>query len=448
MDNQFNHLISVMPRILCADPQKKTIVIHPRQQHVRKILDQVGQMRFFRVGGVSNEKNYMNWVQFSDRIEFARSEESGDLTLSVETPVEGEYIIALGSENKDGVFEETAALSVYALRDDLFRLMPFKGDFHMHSTCSDGRETPEYVAAFNRKLGYDFMALTDHVEYEPSLIARKAMADFGCDMLVCPGEEVHLTKNFVHIINFGGRTSINKMARDDEEKYFAAVREYEKSVPENYDPSTRFQVAATEWVFDRIRESGGISMLCHPYWRPKHHNYICEDVIDLLLDHQKFDVLEVIGGFWTWQVESNMLSIARWQQEQARGKTIPVAGVSDAHGCSRGLAGWYYTVIFAEELSFDSLAAAIRDNRSVAVHWIPDTYPLVVGPFRLVKFVHFLLREFYPDHDELCRIEGEIMLRALAGEEKDPVAKIAERKGSVRRFMDQCRGKLTAISRD
>ena len=53
----------------------------------------------------------------------------------------------------------------------------------------------------------------------------------------------------------------------------------------------------------------------------------------------------------------------------------------------------------------------------------------------------FLLREVYPGHDELCRIEGEIMRRAIAGEEKDAAAQIAARKGSVRRYMDQCWGR-------
>ncbi len=458
MANQTSPNIVVMPRVLCADRQKKDIVIHPRQEHARRLLDLVRQIRVFRVD--ASVRALLSWIQDAPPVEFKRLE-NGALTFSIETPEEGEYTICLGKVNEKGVFEEVVAYSVfrelmvfkiYAVREDLYRLMPYKGDFHMHTLCSDGRETPEYVAAFNRTFGYDFMAVTDHEVYEPSLTAIKAMAGFGTDMLVCPGEEAYLAPpyvhgegNEVHIVNFGGRCGINKLVADNEEKYYAEVREYEKSVPENYDRITRFTVASSEWVFDRIRENGGIAMFCHPFWRPKYHNYISEDVIDLLLERQKFDVLEVIGGFWPNSVESNLLSIARWQEEQSKGKTIPVAGVSDAHGVARGLAGWFYTVIFAEELSFDSLAAAIRANRSVAVQWLPDTYPVVVGPFRLVKFVHFLLREVYPIHDELCRIEGEIMLRGLAGEENDAAAEIAKRKGTVRRYMEQCWGKTPLV---
>ena len=179
-------------------------------------------------------------------------------------------------------------------------------------------------------------------------------------------------------------------------------------------------------------------MFCHPFWRPIHHNYIGEDVIDLLLERSKFDVLEVIGGFYRPDVESNMLSVSRWQEELAKGRTIPAAGISDSHGCDGDLTGWYYTVVFAEDLSFDAIAAAIRANRCAAVHYIPGTYPVVAGPFRLTKLIFFLLREVFPAHDELCRIEGDIMRRALAGEEPDAKEEIARRRGAVRRYMETC----------
>ena len=439
MANIYSPYISVMPRVLCADQQEKSVTIHLRQKHVRKMLDQVEQIRVFHMYSPVSE--WRKWIINAEPINFKRNDENHDLTLFFNTPKEGEYSICLGKLEENGTFVELATFQVYALREDLFRLMPYKGDFHMHSNCSDGKEEPEYVAATNRKIGYDFMALTDHRLYAPSLVAKKAMEDFGCDMLVCPGEEVHLPRNPVHIINFGGKGSVNKIAQDNEEKYFAEVQEYEKTLPENIDEITRFQVAASEWAFDKIRECDGISMFCHPFWRPWHHNYIGEDVIDLLLERARFDVLEVIGGFYRPDVECNMLSVARWQEEQAKGRHIPVAGISDSHGCDGDLTGWYYTIIFAEELNFNSLAAAIRDNRSVAVHLIPGTYPTVVGPFRLVKFVYFLLREVYPNHDELCRIEGEIMRRALADEEKDAVSQIASRKGAVQRYMEQCWGK-------
>ena len=92
-------------------------------------------------------------------------------------------------------------------------------------------------------------------------------------------------------------------------------------------------------------------------------------------------------------------------------------GVSDAHGCERGeLFGWYFTIVFSPSPRLDDLAASIRDLCSVAVEALPGAPVRVHGPMRLVKFAHFLLREYFPSHDALCREEGEAMLAHLAGD--------------------------------
>ena len=38
----------------------------------------------------------------------------------------------------------------------------WRGNLHTHSTCSDGRKTPDEVVSAYREQGYDFIALTDH----------------------------------------------------------------------------------------------------------------------------------------------------------------------------------------------------------------------------------------------------------------------------------------------
>ena len=438
MANQYSPYVTISPCVLRAEEKPQVVTIHAKEVYAQKLLDAVGRIRVVSVDGPTIKwrkwAEWRKWLEGLAPTEFHRAE-NGDLAVTVTTPVEGEYTIRLDVADDAGEFVEKAVFAIYALEDDLFVLTPYKGDFHMHSNCSDGAHSPEYVAAVCRKMGFDFMALTDHRLYDPSLVAQKAMAEFGCDMLVTPGEEVHLADNGVHIINFGGKASINKLAADDEQAYFAAVDEYQKTVPAQYDEVTRFQAAASEWAFDRIRDCGGIAMFCHPYWRPGNHTYIGEDAIDLIIERNRFDVLEVIGGFEPFEIEGNMLSVARWQEECAKGKTIPVAGVSDSHDCDKSLAGWYYTIVFAEELSFESIAAAIRDDRSVAVHCPPGHFPLVVGSFRLTRFAYFLLREVYPAHDELCRVEGEIMLRALAGEEADARGELARRRGRVAAYL-------------
>ena len=38
----------------------------------------------------------------------------------------------------------------------------YKDCLHVHSTCSDGRWTPQQVIDWYREQGYHFLALTDH----------------------------------------------------------------------------------------------------------------------------------------------------------------------------------------------------------------------------------------------------------------------------------------------
>jgi predicted metal-dependent phosphoesterase TrpH len=52
--------------------------------------------------------------------------------------------------------------------------MPLRGDFHVHSRHSDGKEEPAVVCANYRRDGFDFLAITDHRRYFPSLRAIEA----------------------------------------------------------------------------------------------------------------------------------------------------------------------------------------------------------------------------------------------------------------------------------
>ena len=86
---------------------------------------------------------------------------------------------------------------------------PYRGDLHMHTCRSDGTESPAVVAANYRALGYDFLAITDHHRYYPSLEAMEAFSGLKTGYTLLPGEEVHLPGNPVHIVNFAGRYSVN-----------------------------------------------------------------------------------------------------------------------------------------------------------------------------------------------------------------------------------------------
>ncbi len=138
--------------------------------------------------------------------------------------------------------------------------------------------------------------------------------------------------------------------------------------------------------------------------------------------------------------EVSIRQVARYHEERAKGRDVPIVGISDAHGCETGkLFGWYYTIIFAVGCEFDDIVGAIRGLRSVAVEALPlpDATPRAHGPYRLTCYAQFLMREFFPGHDGLCRKEGELM-QAHARGDKHAAPELALLRGQTAAYMAKC----------
>lgn len=312
-----------------------------------------------------------------------------------------------------GVQAAPVDFRLFSLETDLFRRTPYKGDFHIHSNRSDGRESPAYVAAASRRIGLDFMAVTDHHRYAPSLEAIKAFAKIRHDLRIYPGEEVHPPEVPVHIINFGGRFSVNALFKTA--RYKREVErlraEIAQTCPRGVDP---FHAAACVWSFAKVREGGGLAVFCHPHWIAGFTYNVAVKLNDWMFERRPFDAYELIGGFHRNELESNQLQAGWYHEQRARGRGVPVVGASDAHGCERGeLFGWYYTIVFSP--SPDEVLASVRQGFSVAVEHVPGESWRPHGPFRLVKYALFLAREIFPFHDELCVEEGRLMAEYAAG---------------------------------
>lgn len=344
--------------------------------------------------------------------------EGGDMLVRSRFDGEQEHVITV--READGDDRATACEArVYSVRDDLFARRPWKGDLHIHSDRSDGRDPPAEVAAECRRIGMDFFALTDHRKYEPSLEASRAFDGVKIDLRIFPGEEVHAPGNPVHIVNFGGSRSVNALFTDDdgEAEWRREVAARAEALPDLPPGAGREAYASSVLCFERIRETGGLGVLCHPYWFAGNRYDAPTPLVNALLEHRPFDALEAIGGFHRREAESNTLQVARYHEERARGGPMPVVGASDAHGCRRGcLFGWYYTIVFAPECGLSDLIDGVKGLWSVAIEAMPGESPRPHGPFRLVKYALFLLRELFPAHDELCREEGRLMLELVRGD--------------------------------
>lgn len=379
----------------------------------------------------------------------------GVLRICDTFPGEQEYLLHIDALSGDEV-SPIGDFRLYALADDLFDRRPYKGDTHLHSSRSDGVESPAYVAAACRRIGLDFMAVTDHWRYAPSLEAQQAFADLPIDLQIFPGEEIHhYPYNPVHIVNFGGKFSVNSMINPQEPperkganqsssaEYMAAVQEIADSLPEdpNLNYTRRFQYAQCLWTYQQIRQAAGLAVFCHPYWFECRWYNVPSPLIDRHFIDQPFDAYEIIGGYHADETESNLLQVARYHEECARGRKPAIVGASDSHGCETGsLFGWYFTIVFAASAELPDLIQAIKDGYSVAVEALPNERPRAHGSFRLVKYAQYLLRELFPTHDSLCVEEGRLMLAHLTGDNK-AAQELKQRQGRVARWWNEQMGK-------
>jgi hypothetical protein len=366
---------------------------------------------------------------------------NGELVIPNSFEAEQEYVVIVEEAPDDKVGASTwrfprSEFHIYALQDDLFNRRPYKGDLHIHSKCSDGKDSPAHVAASCRRIGLDFMALTDHHQYRPSLEAISAFEKVPHDLGIFPGEEIHPPENRVHMVNFGGRFSVNEWIKQNEPDYNREVKAIEDTI-QLLDGVLRAQYASCLWCYAKIREAGGLGIFCHPYWISNHAYNVPEPLIAIHLEQQPFDAFELIGGMHRHEAESNLLQVARYHEMRAQGKQLPIVGVSDAHGCETGeLFGWYYTVVFACSLELQDIIQGIQELYSVAIECLPGETPRAHGPFRLVKFAQFLMREIFPQHDAFCQEEGQLMLAYLAG---DPASGAA---------LQACQGQTTRFYED
>lgn len=408
-----NRYFDVYPRIVPAN-QENVVEIVPRFEHCQFKPDCTYELVYAPTEQVATQSG---WVP--------------DKKTPI-TPVDGRYQFKMffeGEQEHVLYIEEIAKdkrkafgdFRVYSLESDLYALRPFKGDFHMHSCRSDGVESPAYVAGICRRVGLDFMALTDHRTYEGSTEAQNAFKDVDIDLRIYNGEEVHAPDNPVHIVSFGASGSISAFYKDENANR-EEVKKLAETLPELPAGVNRYQYASCLWVFNKIHELGGLGMFAHHYWFTSHKFTPAGALTSHLFDTQAFDVLELISGFdksSMTEADTNLLQVARYQEERAKGRKIPIAGISDTHGHERSETfGRYYTVVFAPTSDLVDIKAGIMDLRSVAVEAVGGELPRSYGPFRLVKYNQFLLREVFPQHDELCFEEGRLMIQYASGDKK------------------------------
>jgi predicted metal-dependent phosphoesterase TrpH len=204
----------------------------------------------------------------------------------------------------------------------------YRGDCHLHSWHSDGRRTPEEIAALARAAGLDFINSSDHNTNASHAHWAGAAGD---DLLVLLGEEV-TTRNG-HVLALGT------------------------------DPGTfvdwRYRARDRHWAhFAReIHRAGGLVVPAHPY-------------ADCVGCSWKFgfaeaDAVEVWNGPWTPDDE---VALAAWDAQLVASVRedrawLPAMGDSDAHR-DPDTVGMPQTVVLADDLTREAIQDGLRAGRS------------------------------------------------------------------------------------
>ena len=340
---------------------------------------------------------------------------NGVISVTYNFESEQQWVISIAPTIPQTPQPKIPDFQIYALNDDLYALNPYMGDLHVHSARSDGKEDPVIVAANYRKEGFDFFALTDHHKWEPSKEMIDAYADIPLGIKMFNGEEVHIPHGWIHIVNFGGKYSVNSLYRSDSERYDREIREMAKGLntPKGVNA---VEFAYRKWTVDEIRRAGGLAIATHPNWITRQVYNMSDRMLDYVFETDTYDAFELIGG---QSSHENNMQIAFYHEQRAIGRNIPIVGSSDSHGTDP--ASWFgvgRTVVFSKDTELDSLCDAIKNGYSVAIEQQYGEDERVYGSYRMVKYARFLLDYYFPSHNELCVEEGILMREYALGNEE------------------------------
>ena len=368
--------------------------------------------------GISHAPDY--WSHHADRYSWVPLTcQGGDLyTAEVDFAQEQRYTFRL--RQGEDVFYSGYA---YAVEPDLGALRPYKGDTHLHTACSDGKGTPFEVACAYRAAGYDFIAVTDHGRYYPSVELKAEIEPLTDRFYIMPGEEVHPKGgSYFHIVSLNADCHITEVFEQRPEEAEAGIQQILDSRDFSGLPDPR-AAAIRIFIASQIRSAGGVAVMAHPFWESGGEYNMQPVECRYHLRNGDFDVLELLGGNDDTGNGNNLLELV-WNDLRTEGVNVPVIGSSDAH--TTVIAGDYdhfsrqFSVVLAT--GYDDLPTAMKEGRAVPVRRESDKHFRCLGNYRYAKYARFLMGEYYPAYIALCAAHSA----ALADRDTDALA-VAEK---------------------
>ncbi len=346
-------------------------------------------------------------------------------------------------KQKDAKGTTIFTAAFYPVEKDLLMRFPQKGDFHSHSSESDGKYEPEVMGAQGRRAGLDFLALTDHYKLAPSLKLQKLFAKYQLNYLLLPGEEFHSKPTVLHSVAIGHSQGVNEWSEQHPEEFEKEVEEAKKLfLDQGLNDFELYPTACAEVLYRKAREFGAkLVILSHPHNRPAHRLNAPPAHFEALLRRRKFDAIELGYG---QQNRTVFTTLARLRDEARENRFYPVVGVSDAHDTATRL-GHSCTIAFAETPDLDGIADAIKTDFSVVGRLAEGNDAIFLGNFRLVNFTYFLNEYYFPKHDEFCRKQGEVILKGLEAKDAgtpERLTQVNRELAELQRQLDEFREKF------
>ncbi|WP_190823802.1 CehA/McbA family metallohydrolase [Saccharopolyspora pogona] len=205
----------------------------------------------------------------------------------------------------------------------------YRGDSHLHTVHSDGRQTPAELVAAARAAGLDFIVSTEHNTSSASLQWGEHATD---DLLILNGEEVTTRSGHWPAIGLPPAIWIDWRYRADDPRSFR-----------------RF--------VDQVHKAGGLVTAAHPFASCFGCTY--EFAYELA------DLVEVWNRDWTDEEEA---AVNHWDGLLRTGHWIPLIGNSDAHNPEHAV-GSPQTVVLADSLRREALLDGLRAGRS----WLAES---------------------------------------------------------------------------
>jgi hypothetical protein len=200
-----------------------------------------------------------------------------------------------------------------------------RGNLHTHTTRSDGRLQPQAVVDRYAKLGYDFLALSDHdVQSTPDDYAT--IDSHGITLI--PGNEV--TANGPHMLHINGTKRVEPSA--DRQK-----------------------------VIDDALASGGFVIANHPNWGTAFNHVSTE----LLKAWNGYVGLEVYNSVCSW-LPGSPYAADRWDLLLSAGRRVWGYANDDFHGIFEKEMGRGFNMVYAPSNSIGDIVSALVNGRCYA----------------------------------------------------------------------------------